>query len=93
MIPKKQAQIKEFRKVAGNKVVGEVTVDMMYGGMRGIKGMLYMLYVCYVKYKYITYYICYTIYIIHVIKVCYTCYYTYFKGMLNIEITDLYLIK
>ena len=40
LIPKKQAQIKEFRKLAGNKVVGEVTVDMMYGGMRGIKGML-----------------------------------------------------
>jgi len=40
MIPKKQAQIKEFRKVAGNKVVGEVTVDMMYGGMRGIKGLV-----------------------------------------------------
>ena len=45
MIPKKQAQIKEFRKVAGNKVVGEVTVDMMYGGMRGIKGMLYCIHV------------------------------------------------
>ena len=38
LIPKKQAQIKEFRKAAGNQVVGEVTVDMMYGGMRGIKG-------------------------------------------------------
>jgi len=40
LIPKKQAQIKEFRKMAGNKVVGEVTVDMMYGGMRGIKGLV-----------------------------------------------------
>jgi len=40
LIPKKQAQIKEFRKLNGNKVVGEVTVDMMYGGMRGIKGLV-----------------------------------------------------
>jgi len=40
LIPKKQAQIKEFRKAAGNQVVGEVTVDMMYGGMRGIKGLV-----------------------------------------------------
>ncbi|XP_063692750.1 citrate synthase, mitochondrial-like [Bolinopsis microptera] len=40
LIPKKQSQIKEFRKVSGNKVVGEVTVDMMYGGMRGIKGLV-----------------------------------------------------
>lgn len=40
LIPKKQAQIKEFRKTAGNTVVGEVTVDMMYGGMRGIKGLV-----------------------------------------------------
>jgi len=40
LIPKKQAQIKEFRKLAGSNVVGEVTVDMMYGGMRGIKGLV-----------------------------------------------------
>jgi len=40
LIPKKQAQIKEFRKGHGSTVVGEVTVDMMYGGMRGIKGLV-----------------------------------------------------
>ena len=73
MIPKKQAQIKEFRKVAGNKVVGEVTVDMMYGGMRGIKGLLYCLHViCMLCTIYIHYFYCYTIhmllrYVIHVI--------------------------
>ena len=38
LIPKKQAQVKEFRKGHGSTVVGEVTVDMMYGGMRGITG-------------------------------------------------------
>ena len=38
LIPKKQSQIKEFRKANGGDVVCEVTVDMMYGGMRGIKG-------------------------------------------------------
>jgi len=40
LIPLKQAEIKEFRKKAGSTVVGEVTVDMMYGGMRGIKGLV-----------------------------------------------------
>lgn len=40
LIPEKQKQIKEFRKEHGNTKVGEVTVDMMYGGMRGIKGLV-----------------------------------------------------
>lgn len=40
LIPEKQAQIKAFRKAHGSSVVGEVTVDMMYGGMRGIKGLV-----------------------------------------------------
>lgn len=39
-IPKEQERVKSFRKEFGNKVVGEVTVDMMYGGMRGIKGLV-----------------------------------------------------
>lgn len=39
-IPAEQERVKAFRKEYGNKVVGEVTVDMMYGGMRGIKGLV-----------------------------------------------------
>lgn len=39
-IPEKQAEVKEFRKQYGTKVVGEVQIDMMYGGMRGIKGLV-----------------------------------------------------
>lgn len=39
-IPKEQERVKGFRKEFGSKVVGEVTVDMMYGGMRGIKGLV-----------------------------------------------------
>merc|ERR1719317_1724066 len=35
-IPEKQKEIIEFRKQHGSTKVGEVTVDMMYGGMRGI---------------------------------------------------------
>lgn len=40
-IPKEQERIKSFRKQHGNTKVGEVTVDMMYGGMRGIKGLVW----------------------------------------------------
>ncbi|VDL58040.1 unnamed protein product [Hymenolepis diminuta] len=32
--------VSAFRKEHGGKKVGEVTVDMMYGGMRGIKGLV-----------------------------------------------------
>lgn len=39
-IPKEQERVKSFRKNHGNTKVGEVTVDMMYGGMRGIKGLV-----------------------------------------------------
>ncbi|CAH0388982.1 unnamed protein product [Bemisia tabaci] len=39
-IPKEQERIKAFRKEHGNTKVGEVTVDMIYGGMRGIKGLV-----------------------------------------------------
>ena len=35
-----QEEVKSFRKAHGNTKVGEVTVDMMYGGMRGIKGLV-----------------------------------------------------
>uniref|UniRef100_A0A6M2DNR8 Citrate synthase n=1 Tax=Xenopsylla cheopis TaxID=163159 RepID=A0A6M2DNR8_XENCH len=40
IIPKEQQRVKEFRKSHGATKVGEVTVDMMYGGMRGIKGLV-----------------------------------------------------
>ncbi len=41
LIPKEQKKVKEFREKHGNDSVGcNVTVDMMYGGMRGIKGEL-----------------------------------------------------
>ena len=40
-IPEKQKEIIEFRKAMGGSKMGEVTVDMMYGGMRGIKGMVW----------------------------------------------------
>nr|XP_009861735.1 citrate synthase, mitochondrial-like [Ciona intestinalis] len=40
-IPEKQSEIKEFKKEFGGAKVGDVSVDMMYGGMRGIKGMVW----------------------------------------------------
>jgi len=39
-IPEVQAEVKAFRKEHGNTKVGEITVDMMYGGMRGMKGLV-----------------------------------------------------
>ncbi|KAG1649764.1 Citrate synthase, mitochondrial [Nymphon striatum] len=39
-IPEKQKEVKEFRSKHGNTKVGEITVDMMYGGMRGMKGLV-----------------------------------------------------
>ncbi|KAJ3372128.1 citrate (Si)-synthase [Allomyces arbusculus] len=41
LIPEKQEEIKKFRAENGDKVIGNVTVDMLYGGMRGIKGLLW----------------------------------------------------
>ncbi|CBY24547.1 unnamed protein product [Oikopleura dioica] len=40
-IPGKIAEIKEFRKNHGGDSLGNVTVDMAYGGMRGIKAMVW----------------------------------------------------
>lgn len=40
LIPEAQADIKAFRAEHGSKSIGEVTVDMAYGGMRGIKGLV-----------------------------------------------------
>lgn len=39
-IPKEQERIKAFRKQYGDTKVGDVTVNMMYGGMRGILGLI-----------------------------------------------------
>lgn len=39
-IPAAQEDVKAFRKQHGNTKVGEITVDMMYGGMRGMKGLV-----------------------------------------------------
>ncbi|ELK15279.1 Citrate synthase, mitochondrial [Pteropus alecto] len=41
LIPKEQARVKTFRQQHGKMVVGQITVDMMYGGMRGMKGLVY----------------------------------------------------
>lgn len=39
-IPKEQERIKNFRKKYGNAKVGEVTINMIYGGMRGINALV-----------------------------------------------------
>jgi citrate synthase len=38
MIPSEQEKVKKLRSEHGNKSLGPVTIDMVYGGMRGIKG-------------------------------------------------------
>ena len=38
MIPIEQEKVKKLRTEHGKKSLGEVTIDMVYGGMRGIKG-------------------------------------------------------
>lgn len=40
LVPLKQAQVKDVRARFGSRVLGETTVDMAYGGMRGIKGLV-----------------------------------------------------
>jgi len=40
LIPVAQADVKAFRAAHGSDKIGEVTVDMAYGGMRGIKGLV-----------------------------------------------------
>lgn len=41
IIPQKQEEIKKFKTENGSKSLGNVTVDMAYGGMRGIKGLVW----------------------------------------------------
>lgn len=40
IIPGKRQEVAEFRKEHANTKIGEVTVGMAYGGMRGIKGLV-----------------------------------------------------
>lgn len=39
-IPEQQQIVKEFRQKYGNKVIGEISVDMAYGGMRSMKALV-----------------------------------------------------
>lgn len=41
LIPLKQALVKKVKQEHGSKVLGNTTVDMAYGGMRGIKGLIW----------------------------------------------------
>ncbi|CAB4406561.1 unnamed protein product [Rhizophagus irregularis] len=41
LIPLKQEEVKQVKKEHGAKSLGNVTVDMAYGGMRGIKGLIW----------------------------------------------------
>ncbi|XP_069762463.1 citrate synthase, mitochondrial isoform X2 [Narcine bancroftii] len=41
MIPKEQSRIKAFKQKHGQTVIGQINVDMVYGGMRGMKGLVY----------------------------------------------------
>ncbi|VDM66159.1 unnamed protein product, partial [Strongylus vulgaris] len=39
-IPAHNAKVKEFRQQHGSTVLQQITVDMIYGGMRSMKGMV-----------------------------------------------------
>jgi len=41
LIPEKQAEVRMVKEKYGAQSLGTVTVDMTYGGMRGIKGMVW----------------------------------------------------
>ncbi|KAL1924551.1 uncharacterized protein VTP21DRAFT_4205 [Calcarisporiella thermophila] len=41
IIPQKQEELKIIKSELGSKKLGDVTVEMAYGGMRGIKGMIW----------------------------------------------------
>jgi citrate synthase len=41
LIPKEQKRVAAFKAENKDKPLGQVTVDMIYGGMRGIKGLVY----------------------------------------------------
>ncbi|CAF1194102.1 unnamed protein product [Rotaria magnacalcarata] len=41
LVPKEQKRVAEFKAQNKDVSIGQVTVDMVYGGMRGIKGLVY----------------------------------------------------
>ncbi|CAF3949297.1 unnamed protein product [Rotaria sp. Silwood1] len=41
IIPKEQKRVSEFKAKYKDISIGQVTIDMIYGGMRGIKGLVY----------------------------------------------------
>ncbi|CAF5095531.1 unnamed protein product [Rotaria sp. Silwood1] len=41
IIPKEQKRVTEFKAKYKDISIGQVTIDMIYGGMRGIKGLVY----------------------------------------------------
>jgi len=41
LIPEKVEQIKQLKKDYGKTVIGELTLDQAYGGMRGVKGLVW----------------------------------------------------
>ncbi|CAG8652620.1 3322_t:CDS:2, partial [Paraglomus brasilianum] len=41
LIPIKQEEVRQVKKDHGYKALGPVTVDMAYGGMRGVKGLIW----------------------------------------------------
>ncbi|KAF9939679.1 hypothetical protein KVV02_003013 [Mortierella alpina] len=41
LIPEKREEVKQVKAELGEKVLGQTTVDMAYGGMRGIKGLIW----------------------------------------------------
>lgn len=41
LIPKEQKRVSEFKAKYKDAPIGQVTIDMIYGGMRGIKGLVY----------------------------------------------------
>ncbi|PAA86096.1 hypothetical protein BOX15_Mlig014201g1, partial [Macrostomum lignano] len=40
LVPVEQRRVANFRKTHGDFKLGEVTIDMMYGGMRGVRGLV-----------------------------------------------------
>ena len=48
IIPMEQEKVKKLRAEHGKKSLGEVTIDMAYGGMRGIKGTVPPNFTCFI---------------------------------------------
>lgn len=41
LIPKEQKRVADFKSKYKDTVIGDVTIDMIYGGMRDVKGLVY----------------------------------------------------